>query len=31
VRRTRDRTNPLWPVLAVPGLVWLLLLFVTPL
>ena len=31
MRRTRDRTNPLWPVLAVPGLVWLLLLFVTPL
>jgi len=31
VRLTRDRTNPLWPVLAVPGLVWLLLLFVTPL
>jgi ABC-type spermidine/putrescine transport system permease subunit I len=31
VRRTRDRTNPLWPLLAVPGLVWLLLLFVTPL
>jgi spermidine/putrescine transport system permease protein len=31
VRLTRDRTNPLWPALAVPGLVWLLLLFVTPL
>ena len=31
MRLTRDRTNPLWPVLAVPGLVWLLLLFVTPL
>jgi len=31
VRPTRDRTNPLWPALAVPGLVWLLVLFVTPL
>ena len=31
MRLTRDRTNPLWPALAVPGLVWLLLLFVTPL
>ena len=31
MRPTRARTNPLWPALAVPGLVWLLLLFVTPL
>jgi len=31
VRPTRDRTNPLWPALSLPGLVWLLLLFVTPL
>ena len=31
MRLTRDRTSPLWPALALPGLVWLLLLFVTPL
>jgi spermidine/putrescine transport system permease protein len=31
VRPTRARTNLLWPALAVPGLVWLLVLFVTPL
>jgi spermidine/putrescine transport system permease protein len=31
VRRTRERTSPLWPALALPGVVWLLVLFVTPL
>lgn len=31
VRVTRTRTNPLWPLLAAPGIVWLLLFFLAPL
>ena len=31
MRLTRPRTSPLWPALALPGIAWLLVLFVTPL